>query len=69
MKTDELLIELINYYSEWTETVERPEIFLLHRLAERLIDAQDKAEYFRKLYEHEVKRRTQHPSLARSSEK
>lgn len=69
MKSDELLVELINYYSEWTETIERPEIFLMHRLAERLIDAQDKAEHFRKLYEHEVRRRTQHRCMACIEEK
>lgn len=57
MKSDELLIELYNYYSEWTCHTNRPEIFLMHRLAERLIRAQDLAEYYKRLYEHEVRKK------------
>ena len=69
MKSDQLLIELINYYSEWIETVERPEIFLMHRLADRLIEAQDKTEFYKKLYEYEVKRRSEHRCMACIQEK
>lgn len=69
MKKDELIIELINFYSEWMETVERPEIFLIDRLADRLVEAKSNAEYYKKLYEHEIRHKTKHKRMACPSEK
>ena len=64
MKSDELLLELINYYSEWIETVEKPEIFLIHRLADKLAEAQSQLEHYKKLYNHEVRRKTKLSRMA-----
>lgn len=64
MKKDELLLEIINFYSEWIETVERPEIFLIDRLADKLVEARDNADYYKKLYEDEVRRNTKHKRVA-----
>lgn len=67
MKKDELLIELINFYSEWIETVERPEIFLIDRLADRLVEAKNNADYYKKLYEDEVRHKTKHKRVQHTS--
>jgi hypothetical protein len=67
MKKDELLIEIINFYSEWIETVERPEIFLIDRLADKLVEARSNAEYYKKLYENEIRSKTKHKRVQHTS--